>query len=282
MPAGRFRRRRRKFNRRFKRRNRFKRAYSSFMPATKGRVAKLVSGGRAAVTSTRIPGFPTNRIADYRYFLRGALLPSDGTPDEPDYTAFDMTNIKYPLVNPNQSGLPASGFGEWARFYDTYVVIGCNFKITYTYQGSALDPSCPLICFYTLEDQYPLGLTGTDVDDYIRNRKCKWSTLQPAINGNQVILTGRYDAKRWHSLADIADADSLTHKYTEDYRHFLTSRLPDTCYLVVGVSCSDGTFVGGDGDTLTRIQVEINYTALASDEKILPSFPNSPYDPPPE
>lgn len=270
-------RRYRRFRRRFRKRRSAKMSYASYLPPKGNRVGKLISGGRTNAATT-LAGFPNNRVFTSKFYGSWKLTANNTIADEPYTVVFDMTDIRYPLVRVDTDfaeGYTSNAWNSWRAFYNQYVVIGCTANITFSFAQTPEDADA-MIVGAQLNNNFDVLASNFQVRDLIQNRKCKWTQMASSIASGVYRMSIKYDAKKWHSLSDVADADQLLILFDQTISEDQSERLGDAVYLRVFATIFNGE---GVAQSCTA-SVDLTYTVLASDPKTLPASQNTPWPPP--
>lgn len=244
------------------------------MTAARGNRTATLKG---TATFSRAVGFPNNRIAEHRYFETFVLNPGL---DQPASNIFSMTNIAYPNYSDATNGVPtfnATGFAEWSSFYEKYLVIGATARITWSFSSTSIQGD-PQLVIAQLNDVPPI-LPDTDtIEQAIQNRACKYRMIQSAVNGTQHTMVLKYDAKRWHSLTDVADADNLqsTAQNVGNNTNRISGGNPNDPVYLTCASVSSNRAADGNG---VNVSIMITYEVLWSDNIVLQHTQSAPIPP---
>nr|CRY97184.1 hypothetical protein [uncultured prokaryote] len=112
------------------------------------------------------------------------------------------------------SSVCAFGYKQWGKFYGSWVVLSSHITCSFISITNGVVTAGPaLISVDVCSTQ-----SDIDLERMIEAGKMKWRMLQMNTNGNVIrAITSKYDAKSYHSVADVADADNLAALYDATY-----------------------------------------------------------------
>lgn len=202
----------------------------------------------------RTIGFPKTAFVKMRYVDTITLSPSVNTLNEEVFKANGIFDPYYPL-----GGHQPLGRDQWALFYNKYVVYRseCSVKFCVRVNNSeplgigiylSSSPTTTALNVNTLQEQgHSVSLIGS-----------------PTTNGNAFTLNNKlkmsYNAKKWHGVTNVKDADNLEADFSADPA--------DGTYFIVFAGPMDPTAAAPMPSVV--VNVTIDYYVLCKDVKELP------------
>lgn len=147
-------------------------------------------------------GFPSQKLVRMRYADYFPMPPALLTPIQK--WSFSANSIN----DPDHTGVGHRplGWNEWNVFYEKYVVVSANFRVTYQGQNASTTSMIAAVMVSDSSTYLPVS-----VNQIIEQGTTKYRHVSTTTNGNawNNVITAKYDAKRWHNVTDIKDCESL-------------------------------------------------------------------------
>lgn len=183
---------RRRFLRRFKR---------HFRRFGRRRSNRLRFGNPRKYSLSKSSGWPAQRVVKLRAF-NGNTLTLPAGPASPQ---------QYPLsangtFDIDGTGRQPLGQDEWAVFFERYVVLASKITVQFAATSSGDPVEVPIV---GIQMRDATASVATTIETLVTSGSSVWTVLQPIVNGAKEVLTYQFNAKKWHNVKDVKDADTL-------------------------------------------------------------------------
>lgn len=200
-------------------------------------------------------GFPSTTYVKMRYVQTITLAPAFAGLFETIFLANGLFDPYVPL-----GGHQPLGHDQWAQFYNKYVVYRSRCKVSYAVGNSPGIGSAPILGIYLSAAG---STTATTVNELQEQGKSNYIQLSQTTNGNAVTMNNSlymtYNAKKWHNITNVKDADNLEASFGADPT--------DLTYFNIYYGNSSPT--SGQAPPNIEICVQIDYYVLCKDPKEL-------------
>lgn len=141
--------------------------------------------------------FSSSQLVKLRYVDRFTINPALGT--------FALHNFRAnSIYDPDvtSTGHQPMGYDQWANFYDHYVVIGSQIKVTFVSPGGAITTDAALVGVHLDDD---LGAFATSTTEIMEQAKAKYRFLTPSNSAAKVVMRHGFSCKKFFNLRDVRD-----------------------------------------------------------------------------
>jgi len=161
------------------------------------------------------------------------------------------------------------GQDQWATFYDKYFVLKSTIHIKWLpaiyANGEPLLPALAPVVVLALADDSSMPITN-DIYRWMANGTSVWrqTPSDAGAPNNNLSLRYTYNAKKWHNVKDVKDADTLEGNFDDP-----ENEPTDITNFVILAGTQ--TEQSPTPNTITlHFVVNVTYTILLRDPKVLP------------
>lgn len=199
-------------------------------------------------------GFPATNFVKMRYVDTVTLSPVVNTLSEVVFKANGIYDPYVPL-----GGHQPLGQDQWSVFYNKYVVYRSECRVKWCVRVNNSEPNC--IGIYMSSSPTTAALNVNTLQEQGHSTSLIGS---PTTNGNAFTINNKlrmvYNAKKWHGVTNVKDADNLEADFNADPT--------DATYFIIYAGPMDPQAVAPMPSVV--LNVTIDYYVLCKDVKELP------------